>query len=227
MLKRLSDPQTRAEIHREVARRIEVDRGGGDPANVVIALCEWDQSLNGKSLADIMRDLNEEVTIDNAAETVLRLVEHGGASAVFHAMDETDLERILSSPFTMVASDGEVPIFGQAFPHPRSYGTFARVLGRYVRERSVLSLENAVRKMSSLPAQRLGLLRRGLLRPGMKADLSVFDPDSVIDKATFESPHQYAEGFSLVVVNGEIVFEDGQTTSARPGQVIYGPATVQ
>ena len=227
MIKRLSDPQTRAEIHREVARRIEVDRGGGDPANVVIALCEWDQSLNGKSLADIMRDLGEEVTIDNAAKTVLRLVEHGGARAIFHAMDEADLERILSSPFTMVASDGEVPIFGQAFPHPRSYGTFARVLGRYVRERSVLSLENAVRKMSSLPAQRLGLLHRGVLRPGMKADLSVFDPDSVIDKATFEAPHQYAEGFSIVVVNGEIVFENGQTTKARPGQVIYGSATVQ
>ncbi len=227
VLERLQDPETRERIRRAIVERIEIDRAGGDPKNVTIAFCAWDTSLNGKSLADITRERLQEPTVAHAAETTMWLVEQGGARGIFHAMDEADLERILANPVTMVASDGEVPIFGQAFPHPRSYGTFARVLGRYVRERGVLSLEDAVRKMASLPAQRLGLVDRGVLRPGLKADLSVFAPSRVRDLATFEVPHQYAEGFSLVVVNGEIVFEDGRMTDARPGRVLYGPAAVR
>ena len=124
----------------------------------------------------------------------------------------------------MVASDGQVVVFGRASPHPRSYGTFARVLGHYVRERKTISLEEAVRKMSSFPAQRLGLSDRGVLRPGLKADIAVFDPARVRDLATFEKPHQYAEGMSLVVVNGQIVLENASITAARPGRVLYGPA---
>ncbi len=224
LLDRLRDPATRDRVRRETAERIRVDRGGGDPARVTIAFCEWDPTLQGKSLTDITRERGHEATIENAAETTMDLVARGGARAIYHAMDEADLERILASPITMIASDGEVPIFGQAFPHPRSYGTFARVLGRYVREKGVLSLEDAVRKMTSRPAQRIGLVDRGVLRPGLKADLSVFDPLRVRDRATFEAPHQYAEGFSLVVVNGEIVFEAGRMTPARPGVVLYGPS---
>jgi N-acyl-D-aspartate/D-glutamate deacylase len=135
-------------------------------------------------------------------------------------MSEEDLERILKHPATMVGSDGEIPIFGKAAPHPRSYGTFARVLGRYVRERKLLSLEEAVRKMTSFPAQRIGLLDRGLLRPGLKADVTVFDPAKVRDTATFEKPHQYAEGFAMVVVNGRVVYRDGKMTGERPGVVL-------
>ena len=131
--------------------------------------------------------------------------------------------RILRHPATMIASDGEVPIFGRANPHPRSYGTFARVLGVYVREKKVLTLEDAVRKMSSFPAARLGLTDRGVLRPGMKADIAVFDAATVRDAATYEKPHQYAEGFSYVIVNGQVVFENGEMTAARPGRVLYGP----
>ncbi len=151
---------------------------------------------------------------------MLVLVEKGGAQAVYHAMSEEDLERILKHPATMVGSDGEIPIFGKAAPHPRSYGTFARVLGRYVRERKLLSLEEAVRKMTSFPAQRIGLLDRGLLRPGLKADVTVFDPAKVRDTATFEKPHQYAEGFAMVVVNGRVVYRDGKMTGERPGVVL-------
>jgi N-acyl-D-aspartate/D-glutamate deacylase len=124
----------------------------------------------------------------------------------------------------MIASDGEVPVFGVASPHPRSYGTFVRVLGRYVRERHTLTLEDAIRKMSSFPAQRLGLVDRGLLRPGMKADIAVFDPATVADTATFEKPHAYAVGVSYVVINGQMAVENGSMTSARPGRVLYGPA---
>lgn len=223
-VKRLADPATRAKIRAAVVENITYDRGGGDPKNVVIAACAWDPSLAGKSLADIARARGLEVTIENAAETLLALVEKGSAQAVFHAMSEEDLERILKHPATMVASDGEIPIFGKAAPHPRSYGTFARVLGRYVRERKLLTVEEAVRKMSSFPAQRLGLTDRGVLRPGLKADIAVFDAARVRDAATFAKPHQYAEGFALVVVNGEIVYRDGKMTGTHPGRVLRGPS---
>jgi dihydroorotase/N-acyl-D-amino-acid deacylase len=220
---RLADPAIRTKVRATVADGIRYDRGAGDPKNIVIASCAWNPSLAGKSLADITRAQGREVTIENAAETLLTLVEKGGAQAVYHAMSEEDLERILAHPATMVASDGEVPIHGKAAPHPRSYGTFARVLARYVRERRTLTLEEAVRKMSSFPAQRVGLTDRGLLRPGLKADVVVFDPGTVRDAATFEQPHQYAEGFSLVMVNGEVVYRDGRMTGARPGRVLLGP----
>jgi len=142
-------------------------------------------------------------------------------------LEEQDLVRILRHPATMIGSDGEVPIFGQASPHPRSYGTFVRVLGVYAREKGVITLEEAVRKMTSFPAARTGLADRGVLRPGMKADLAVFDPATVKDTATFEQPHQYAVGVSYVVVNGEVVFENGAMTAARPGRVLYGPGHVK
>jgi N-acyl-D-aspartate/D-glutamate deacylase len=124
----------------------------------------------------------------------------------------------------MIASDGEVPIFGQANPHPRSYGTFARVLGRYVRELKTLTLEDAVRRMTAFPAQRLGLSDRGVLKEGLKADIAIFDPLTIRDLATFEKPHQYAEGVTQVIVNGQIVFAGGTMTDARPGRILYGPA---
>lgn len=225
VVKRLADPALRAKIRAAVAENIRNDRGGGDPKNVVIASCAWDPTLAGKDLAAITAARGLQPTIENAAETLLSLVEKGSAQAVYHAMSEQDLERILKHPATMVGSDGEIPIFGKAAPHPRSYGTFARVLGRYVRERKVLTLEEAVRKMSSFPAQRLGLLDRGLLRPGLKADVAVFDPAQVRDTATFERPHQYAEGFSAVIVNGKIVYRDGKMTGERPGRVLkHAPA---
>ena len=124
----------------------------------------------------------------------------------------------------MVGSDGEIPTFGVGHPHPRSYGTFARVLAVYVREQHVLTLEEAVRKMAAFPSARLGLSDRGVLKSGLKADIAVFDPARVRDAATFERPHQYAEGFSYVIVNGRIVYEHGAMTAARPGRVLYGPA---
>lgn len=118
-----------------------------------------------------------------------------------------------------------MPIFGRNVPHPRSYGTFARVLGLYVRDKRIIPLETAVQKMASFPAQRLGLSDRGVLRQGLKADIAVFDAATVRDTATFEKPHNYAEGVRLVIVNGQVAFEDGAMTAARPGRILYGPAT--
>ncbi len=224
VLKRLQTPSMRNELQKETARLILEERGGGDPQNVQLARCDWDHSLDGKRLGDVTKGRGLAVTIDNAADTALWIVEKGGCAGIFHAISEDDLQRILRHPATMIGSDGEVPIFGQANPHPRSYGTFVRVLGRYVRELKVITLEDAVRKMSSFPAQRIGLADRGVLREGMKADIAIFDPATVRDLATFEKPHQYAEGVSQVIVNGQVAFENGTMTAARPGRVLLGPS---
>lgn len=221
---RLADPAARARARAESARIIELERGGGDLERVVLARCSWDPSLDGKTLGDVTRLRGLPPTLEGGAEAAIWLTEQGGCQGVFHAIGEEDLKRILVHPATMIASDGDVIVFGRGQPHPRSYGTWARVLGEYVREQGVLPLEEAVRKMTSYPAQRAGITDRGLLRPGMKADVAVFDPGTVRDAATFERPHQYAEGFSLVVVNGEIVLEGDRVTDARPGRVLYGPA---
>jgi N-acyl-D-amino-acid deacylase len=224
MRARLADAATRARVKAEVGRIIREERGGGDPEKVVIARCDWDESLAGKSLAEFARRLGLEGGIDGAAEAAIRIVERGDCQGIFHAMSEADLERILRHPATMVASDGGVVVFGRAHPHPRSYGTFPRVLAEYVRERGVLTLEEAVRKMTAFPAQRLGLMDRGLLRPGLVADLVVFDPDRIRDAASFEQPHRYAEGISLVMVGGQVAFDGEAVTAVRPGKVLYGPA---
>ncbi len=221
---RLADPAERGRILEVVKDKIRNERGGGDPRNIAITACGFDRSFEGKTLADILQGRGLAPTVENAALLALEIVERGGASGVFHAISEEDIARILVSPFTMVASDGEIPTFGQGAPHPRSYGTFARVLAVYVREKGLLTLEEAIRKMTSLPAARLGLGDRGLVRPGQKADLVVLDPVTVRDRASFEKPHQYAEGVSLVVVNGQVVLDGERMTGARPGRVLRGPA---
>lgn len=223
LLERLEAPEQRQKIKDVIAWKIEFNRGGGDPKNIQFSTCDFDPTLNGKTLADATRAAGREVTFANAAETAIEIQIAGGCSNVYHSINEEDIERILRHPATMVASDGGIRRMGEGVPHPRSYGTFPRVLGRYVRERGVITLEDAIRKMTSLPAGRLQLFDRGLLRPGMKADIVVFDPETVIDKAEFGKPHQYADGFSHVIVNGEVVIDNGELTSARPGRVLLGP----
>ncbi len=179
---------------------------------------------NFRNLAKDLKMLDEGYhvagTIENAADTALDIIEKGGASGIFHAINEDDLQKIIRHPATMIGSDGEVPIFGQANPHPRSYGTFVRVLGRYVRELKVISLEEAIRKMTSLPASILGLADRGTIKEGQWADLVIFDPATVADKATFEDPFQYPVGIDTVLVNGTVVLDEGTHTNARPGKVL-------
>jgi N-acyl-D-amino-acid deacylase len=227
VLKRLREAARRAEIKKETARVIMEERGGGDPQNVQLARCDWDHSLDGKRLGDVTKGRGLDVTLDNAADTALWIVEQGGCQGIFHAISEDDLQRILKHPATMIGSDGEVPIFGTANPHPRSYGTFVRVLGRYVRDLKTITLEDAVRKMSAFPAQRIGLADRGVLREGLKADIAIFDPATIRDTATFEKPHAYAEGVDYVIVNGQVAFEGGKMTAARSGRVLYGPSTAR
>jgi N-acyl-D-amino-acid deacylase len=217
---RLNAPDQRARIKATIVENLKFDRGAGDPKNVAIVNCGFDSKLAGRNLADITRARGQEPTMENAAETVMFLVEKGGCSAVYHAISEADVVRIMKSPYSMIASDGDIPVFGQAAPHPRSYGTFARVLGVYVREQQAIPLEEAVRKMSGFPAARLRMWDRGLLRPGMKADIVVFDPATVGDRATFDKPHQYSVGFQAVIVNGKLVLHEGKVTAERPGRVL-------
>ena len=220
LLERLSAADQRARIKAEIVERIKVDRGGGDPKNVVMANCSFDPTLDGKNLAEITAARGRPVNFDTAAETAIQIQQKGGCQAVYHAISEDDIARILKSPYTMIGSDGEIPEFGKGMPHPRSYGTNARVLARYVREMHVITLEDAIRKMSGYPAERLRLLDRGLLRPGMKADIVIFDPAKIQDKADYAHPHQYAEGVRDVIVNGQVVISGGRLTAARPGRVL-------
>jgi N-acyl-D-amino-acid deacylase len=150
-LQRLKEPATRAKIKADTVVIIRDARGGGDPKNVVIAANPWDPSMAGKNLAEVTAGRKLAVTLENAAETAMWIVEQGNAQGIFHAIGEEDLQKILVHPATMVASDGEVAIFGRNHPHPRSYGTFARVLGLYARDKKLLPLETAVQKMSALP----------------------------------------------------------------------------
>ena len=224
---RLAAPEQRARIKAAIVQNLKVDRGAGDPKNVAIANCPFDAGLAGKNLTQITQARGQQPTMENAAETVMDLVDKGGCSAVYHAIAEEDVVRIMRSPFTMIASDGDIPVFGQGAPHPRYYGTFARVLGVYVREKHVLTLEDAVRRMSSFPAQRLKIWDRGMLRPGMKADVIVFDPATVADRADYDKPHQYSVGVRDVLVNGKFVLRQDKVTAERPGRVIVGPAAAR
>ena len=223
MLSRINSAETYSTIKNEVVAKILYDRGGGDPKNVFISRNSWDPDMAGKNLAELAIDAGLEPTPENAADVVFDIIRGGGATAVYHAIGPEDVDRIMQHPATAIGSDGPVGVFGEGAPHPRQYGTFARLLGLYVRERKILSLEEAIRKMSSQSARRLGIHDRGLITKGYFADIAIFDPDEIIDKATFENPHQYAIGTKFVLVNGTVVVENGQHTGARPGRILHGP----
>ncbi|MGH7529705.1 MAG: N-acyl-D-amino-acid deacylase family protein [Gemmatimonadales bacterium] len=218
--RRLANPALRDSIVRGIVFNILNDRGGGDLARVQLARVSWDTTLEGQTLADWARRQGKPTTPEQGAELVLEALRRGGASAIYHVLDEADVERIMRHPFSMVASDGRLVQLGDGHPHPRWYGTFPRVLGHYVRERQILSLEEAIHKMTGLPAQRLGLAGRGRVAPGAYADIVVFDPATVRDRATFEDPHQYPAGIAYVFVNGVAAVDAGRFTDARAGRVL-------
>jgi N-acyl-D-amino-acid deacylase len=220
---RLADPTVRLRLVEDLARRERGELEAGErqlePASVVIADVP-DGAMErhrGSSLVEAARA--EGI---GAGELVLRLLDEApaGVPIVWHGMDEADVRAVLAHPLVAVASDGWTldPALG-GVPHPRSYGTFVRVLGRYVRE-GVLSLEAAVRKMTGLPARRLGMADRGTVAAGMAADLVVFDPDRVVDRATYQQPHAFCDGVSHVVVNGHLVIDGGDDTGAPAGRVL-------
>lgn len=191
----------------------------------VVAWYNADTTVNGKSIEEVNLVKGKKHNAKEEAETVIEMMIKGGAGMVFHGMSEEDVKRIMLYPFDMFASDASIRIFGQGAPHPRGYGTNARVLSKYVREEKILTLEDAIRRMTSLPAQKFQLDDRGLLREGYAADIVIFDDKEVKDVSTFEKPHAYSKGFRFVLVNGEIVVDHDVHLGTRSGKALYGKGT--
>jgi N-acyl-D-amino-acid deacylase len=213
---RIADPKQKAEIIAQMAE-MRARQGRKDYSYAVIARCRSDPTLNGKTVPEAAKMKLGGDSLDDQIEFILDLEAQGGASAIFHGMNEDDLQAFLKHPLTMIASDGGPRRLGEDVPHPRSYGNNARVLGRYVRELKLLSLDEAVRRMTSLPAQTFRLKNRGQLKAGAFADIVIFDPAKVTDPSSFSDPHHHAEGFSDVIVNGGVVIRDGKLTEVRSG----------
>ncbi len=222
--KRWDEPEVQANL----AAAMKAGLAGGkrpDYAYAVIANYKHDPSLNGLNIAEAAAKVHGTKSLDDQIRLVIDIQKNGGATGIFHGMDETDLRTFLQHPNTMIASDSGVRRFGSGVPHPRGYGNNARVLAHYVRELKLLRLEDAVRRMTSLPATVFGLKDRGCLREGAWADIVVFDPETVRENSTFKDPHHYATGFAYVFVNGTIVVQHDkhtrlEDTRLKPGQAI-------
>lgn len=221
---RLSRPEVRKYVAAQMLKNLQ-KRKLKHFSYAVVAYHRADTTLNGKSIEEINRIKGRKHKAKEEAETVMDLMLAGGASMVFHGMGEEDVKRIMQYPYNMFASDASIRIYNQGAPHPRGYGTNARVLGKYVRDENVISLEEAVRRMTSLPAQKFNLWDRGLLREGFAADIVLFDEKEVQDLSTFEKPHAYSKGFKYVIVNGQLVVEDEKHLGTRSGKALLGPGT--
>ena len=220
---RLDDDATWSRVREEMRGLLE-ERGLADYSFAIIADYRADRSLNGLSIKQVAARWHKREDLGTQFEVMRTMLRAGGASMVYHFMSEEDIGRIAQYPHVAFASDGSLVEPEQGMPHPRSYGNAVRVLARYVRERGLLTVEEAVRRMTSLPAEHFRFVRRGLLKEGYAADIVVFDAATVRDTATYEKPHAYAEGVSHVVVNGTVVVRHGEHTRQRPGTVLKGPA---
>lgn len=217
--KRLNDPDQWARIKSEM-RDLLSERGISDLSFAVVASYRPDPSLNGLSMKQVAARLRGSDSADAQLDAAKAMMLAGGASMVYHLMSEDDVNRIMRHPQVGIASDSSVLTMGESVPHPRGYGNNARVLGEYVRARHVIPIEEAIRKMTSLPAEHFKFERRGLVKAGYAGDLTVFDASAVADAATFEKPHAYAAGIPYVLVNGVVVVRKGEQTDALPGQVL-------
>jgi N-acyl-D-aspartate/D-glutamate deacylase len=232
MIARLKDPALRPRLEDEIDHGIPGSNwydhytatGGWDGMLLVSLSNPAYKKYEGRRMNEVIREIG-----GKPLDVLFRLLEENGGSipTVYFHHDEKDMQYALRQPFVSIGSDGtalntEGPL-SKGNPHPRSYGTFPRVLGRYVREEHVISLEEAIRKMTSANAAKIHVFDRGLLRPGMWADITVFDPTKIIDNATYTKPHQYATGVEYVFVNGKVVLANGRHSGARPGVLLYGP----
>lgn len=218
-LERLANPKEKAKIGDEMEKGLG-HKGRKDFSYAVIAFYRHDKSLNGLNIAEAAKKVRGSDSISDQIEMILEIQKNGGAQGVFHGMSEEDLQKFMRFPNTMIACDSGIRKFGEGVPHPRGYGNNARVLGRYVRDLKVLKLEDAIRKMTSLPAETFHLKQRGELREGNWADIVLFDPAKVSDPATFNDPHHYAVGIPYVFVNGIAVIKNGEHTGAKAGQAL-------
>ena len=236
LIQRLKDPALRSRLESEILNGIP----GSDWYNHYTATGGWEGMLlvtlrnpkykqfEGKRMSEVIKAMGKP-PLDALFELLTE--NDGSVPTVYFHHSEDDMRYALKQPFVSIGSDGtavknEGPL-SSGHPHPRYYGTFPRVLGRYVREEKLIALEEAVRKMTSANAAKIRIYDRGLLRPGQWADVTVFNPNTIIDNATFEKPHQYATGVEYVIVNGKIVLEHGRHTGARPGAILYGQGRKQ
>jgi len=227
LVKRLEDPVKYEKIKQAIIKiRLTSPRNRFMPDMIFIAANENHPEYEGKNLAGILELIGKENTVENATELIIEMEKEDQPSGVYFKMNENDVTALMQHECTMTASDGGIKTVNKGMPHPRSYGTFPRVLGRYVREKSVLSLEDAVRKMTSLPAQTMRFNARGILKEGMCADIVIFDEKKVLDQAAFDKPHQYPVGIPWVIVNGEPAIANGERTDTFSGEVIYGAGKI-
>lgn len=222
--KRIADPEQQQIIREEMREIIMNDRTGSDLSRIQFRVLYSDESYNGKRLSDLAADRGLPNNLETGIDLIIELQLVGGFSVIFHAMDEEDVIRIMQHPLAMFETDGDPVSYGDGFPHPRSYGAFPRILARYVRELGVLTLEEAIRKMTSMPADQYNQKERGRILAGAYADLVVFDADTIQDEATYVDPHRYPSGIHHVMINGKFVIRSGALTGERPGMWIKGPA---
>jgi N-acyl-D-amino-acid deacylase len=217
---RLKNPIIRKKIKTEMLESLRKNQLSNF-SYAVVAYYPPDTTLNGLSITQVNRKLGRKSNSSEEAETIMEMVGSANRTQmVFFSMDESDLERIMKYPYNMIASDAGVIAPGQGVPHPRAYGTNARVLGQYVRDKKIITLEEAIRRMTSLPAQKFQLNDRGLIRTGYAADLVILDAAQVTDQATFSSPHQYSKGIPFVIVNGVTTVEAGSHTGKHGGKAL-------
>ena len=223
--KRINDPVIHQKIIDEMLAQLK-EYKYKNYSYAVVANYRADSTYNGKTISAINLLKGRKPKAKEEAETILDMMKEGGAQMVYHGMHEDDVRYFLKYPFNMIGADGGVSN-GRGMPHPRTYGTNARVLGKYVREEKIISLEEAIRRMTSLAAQKFQLKDRGLLKEGYAADIVIFNDQEVIDKATFENPHQFSAGFKFVLVNGKQVIEDGKHNGTKSGTPLYGPGFIK
>lgn len=223
--KRINDPATHQKIIDDMLAQLK-EYNYKSYSFAVVASHRADTSYNGKSISEINKLKGRKAKTKEEAETILDIMLAGGAQMVYHGMDENDVRYFLKYPFNMIGADGGVSN-GRGMPHPRSYGTNARVLGKYVREEKIITLEEAIRRMTSLAAQKFQLKDRGLLKDGYAADIIIFNENEVIDKATFENPHQFSAGFKYVLVNGQSVIENEKHNGVKSGMTLKGPGFIK
>lgn len=221
--KRIADPAQRRKIEGEM-RSIIAERASDDLRHIQFRVVPSNRAYDGKTLADYARDRGMPNTLASGIPLLIELQLRGGFSAIYHSLDEQDLIRILKHPLAMIETDGDPIAYGVGFPHPRSLGTFPRVLARYVREQGVLTLEEAIRKMTSMPATQFGQRDMGLIREGYWGDITVFDPQAIAERGDYSNPHAYPVGVRHVLVSGVPVIRDAAFTGERPGRWIKGPA---
>jgi N-acyl-D-amino-acid deacylase len=229
MRRRLGDPDDRKRVLDDIRNKTDWPnfyRNAGSPDRLLLISFKQERlkPLQGKTLAEIARQRGKD-----AVETILDLLveDESSVGTVYFITAEENIRKLVPLPWISFGCDeaAQAPegVFLKSMPHPRAYGNFARLLGKYVRDEKLVSLEEAIRKLTSLPATNLGLDRRGALKEGYFADVVIFEPKTISDHATYEKPHQYATGMRQVFVNGVQVLKDGEHTGAKPGRAIWGP----